>query len=56
VTGERVDVSIYSVGDFDVATIAAKLGGGGHRNAAGFSLTLAEWAGGVVSRSGRRPG
>ena len=43
-TGTRVDVSLYSVGDFDVARIAERLGGGGHRNAAGFSVTLAEWS------------
>ena len=43
VSGERVDVSIYSVGDFDVAAIAAGFGGGGHRNASGFSVTLREW-------------
>ena len=43
VTGDRIDVSIYSIGDFDVATLAAERGGGGHRNAAGFSLTLEDW-------------
>jgi hypothetical protein len=43
VSAQRVDVSIYSVGDFDVAHIAAGFGGGGHRNAAGFSVTLREW-------------
>ncbi len=42
-TGKRVDLSIYSIGDVDVSRIAAKHGGGGHRNASGFSLTLAEW-------------
>lgn len=41
--GARVDVSIYSVGDFDVAKLAASFGGGGHRNAAGFSVSLADW-------------
>jgi oligoribonuclease NrnB/cAMP/cGMP phosphodiesterase (DHH superfamily) len=41
--GNRVDVSLYSIGDFDVAEIAARMGGGGHRNAAGFSLSLREW-------------
>lgn len=41
--GTRVDISLYSVGDFDVASLAARFGGGGHRNAAGFSVTLAEW-------------
>ena len=43
VAGQRVDVSVYSVGDFDVAALAGQFGGGGHRNAAGFSVTLAEW-------------
>ncbi len=42
-TGTRVDVSIYSTGDYDVAAIARQLGGGGHRNASGFSVTLEEW-------------
>ena len=41
--GTRVDVSVYAVGDFDVAKLAAAFGGGGHRSAAGFSVTLAEW-------------
>jgi oligoribonuclease NrnB/cAMP/cGMP phosphodiesterase (DHH superfamily) len=55
-SGERVDVSLYSVGDFDVARLAAGFGGGGHRNAAGFSVTLAEWARSFVSSSAPRPG
>ncbi|MCP3986380.1 MAG: hypothetical protein GY723_18525 [bacterium] len=42
-TGARVDVSVYSTGDFDVAAIAGQFGGGGHRNAAGFSVRLEEW-------------
>lgn len=42
-TERRVDCSVYSIGDFDVAALAASLGGGGHRNAAGFSVTLEEW-------------
>jgi len=42
-TGERVDVSLYSVGDVDVSAIAAAYGGGGHRNAAGFSVSLRVW-------------
>jgi hypothetical protein len=41
--GDRVDVSIYSIGTFDVAKVAAAYGGGGHRNASGFSVTLREW-------------
>ena len=43
VSGARVDVSIYSIGDFDVAALAAARGGGGHRNAAGFSMPLELW-------------
>lgn len=39
----KVDVSVYSVGDFDVASLAMELGGGGHRSAAGFSVSLPEW-------------
>ncbi len=42
-TGTRVDVSIYSVGDYDVAEVAGQFGGGGHRNAAGFSVPLEDW-------------
>jgi oligoribonuclease NrnB/cAMP/cGMP phosphodiesterase (DHH superfamily) len=43
VIGRRVECSLYSLGDFDVARIASALGGGGHRNAAGFSVPLEEW-------------
>lgn len=43
-SGRRVDVSLYSIGDFDVAAIAARYGGGGHRNAAGFTVALDAWA------------
>jgi len=43
VEGRRVDVSLYSIGELDVAELAAGLGGGGHRNAAGFSVDLADW-------------
>jgi len=42
-TGRRVDCSLYSTGDFDVAKIAARYGGGGHRNAAGFHVPLPDW-------------
>lgn len=42
-TGRRVDCSLYSIGDFDVAKIAARYGGGGHRNAAGFHAPLQDW-------------
>ncbi len=42
-SGARVDVSVYSIGDFDVSALAGRFGGGGHRNAAGFSVPLATW-------------
>jgi len=32
--------SLRSVGEFDVSSVARRLGGGGHRNAAGFSVTV----------------
>ncbi|MED5260908.1 MAG: DHHA1 domain-containing protein [Myxococcota bacterium] len=43
VTGDRVNCTLYSIGDFDVASIAVSLGGGGHRNAAGFSVKIEDW-------------
>jgi hypothetical protein len=43
VWADRVDASVYSIGDFDVARLAAGYGGGGHRNAAGFHVPLEEW-------------
>ena len=43
VTADRVDVSLYSIGDLDVAAIADRYGGGGHRNAAGFNVSLQRW-------------
>jgi hypothetical protein len=52
--GARVDVSLYSVGDFDAAQIAERLGGGGHRNAAGFSVPLVEWLERYLSASESR--
>jgi hypothetical protein len=39
----RVDASIYSIGDLDVACVAQRYGGGGHRNAAGFTVPLRVW-------------
>ena len=42
-TGDRVYISLYSIGDFDVSAIAGENGGGGHRNAAGFSVSLNDW-------------
>ena len=43
VSSNRVDVSIYSIGDLDVSKIAQGYGGGGHRNASGFSVPLRLW-------------
>jgi hypothetical protein len=42
-SGDRVDVSLYSIGDVDVSKLAGAFGGGGHRNAAGFSVSLPRW-------------
>jgi oligoribonuclease NrnB/cAMP/cGMP phosphodiesterase (DHH superfamily) len=42
-SGRRVDVSVYSVGEFDVAAIAEHYGGGGHHSAAGFSVPVEDW-------------
>ncbi len=41
--GQRVHASLYSIGDLDVSVIAAAYGGGGHRNAAGFTIALDTW-------------
>ncbi|MGI9591013.1 MAG: hypothetical protein ACR2P8_06565 [Myxococcota bacterium] len=43
VQGQRVDASIYSIGDLDVSKVAERFGGGGHRNASGFSIALDRW-------------
>jgi oligoribonuclease NrnB/cAMP/cGMP phosphodiesterase (DHH superfamily) len=43
VAADRVDVSLYSIGDLDVAAVAGRYGGGGHRNAAGFTVSLRRW-------------
>jgi nanoRNase/pAp phosphatase (c-di-AMP/oligoRNAs hydrolase) len=43
VAGERVDVSLYSIGELDVAKVAEGFGGGGHANASGFTVTLRRW-------------
>jgi phosphoesterase RecJ-like protein len=40
VAPERMKVSLRSLGDIDVHALAASLGGGGHRNASGVSLSL----------------
>ena len=51
--GGRVDASIYSIGEVDVSTLAAGFGGGGHRNASGFSVKLETWIESFVKRSTR---
>lgn len=43
-------VSLRSQGEFDVAAIATRYGGGGHRNAAGFRLPLAAFVGEVLGQ------
>lgn len=48
VAGTQVKFSLRSIGEFDVAKIAESFGGGGHKNAAGFTLNWAsdadQWA------------
>jgi len=42
----RANVSLRSIGDYDVSAIAKAFGGGGHKNAAGFNIdmpTLLGW-------------
>lgn len=51
VFASRVDVSIYSIGDVDVSELARRFGGGGHRNASGFSVTLGQWSERFLSRA-----
>ncbi len=43
VDADRVHATLYSIGDVDVASVANGYGGGGHRNAAGFSMPLERW-------------
>ena len=42
-TGHQVSATLYSIGDEDVSAVATRFGGGGHRNAAGFSVSLRDW-------------
>ncbi len=44
-------VSLRSRGEFDVAAIASRYGGGGHRNAAGFRLPLAIFLGEILGQA-----
>lgn len=43
VEGAEVYATLYSIGDFDVSKVAVGYGGGGHRNAAGFHVSLEGW-------------
>lgn len=43
IQGSTVHATLYSIGDVDVSKVATSLGGGGHRNAAGFSVPLERW-------------
>ena len=39
---KRANCSLRSEGDFDVSAMARQFGGGGHKNAAGFNVSMAE--------------
>lgn len=43
VEGAEVFATLYSIGEVDVSKVAVEFGGGGHRNAAGFHVSLEEW-------------
>jgi hypothetical protein len=43
VEGTEVFATLYSIGDFDVSKYAVELGGGGHKNASGFHVSLERW-------------
>lgn len=43
VEGAEVFGTLYSIGDLDVSKIAVALGGGGHKNASGFRVSLERW-------------
>lgn len=38
--GDTVYCSLRSIGDYDVSVLAQKFGGGGHKNASGFSMPI----------------
>jgi nanoRNase/pAp phosphatase (c-di-AMP/oligoRNAs hydrolase) len=44
---EDVRFGLRSIGDFDVSAIAQKFGGGGHKNAAGFQVSLGKFLAGL---------
>lgn len=48
IDGDRVYASFRSVGDLDVSLLAQKFGGGGHKNAAGFTMRVDEFFAGLA--------
>jgi hypothetical protein len=43
VEGAEVFATIYSIGDLDISKVAVGYGGGGHKNASGFHVSLERW-------------
>ncbi len=43
VEGSEVFCTLYSIGDVDVSKVALEFGGGGHKNASGFRVSLERW-------------
>jgi nanoRNase/pAp phosphatase (c-di-AMP/oligoRNAs hydrolase) len=43
VEGTEVYGTLYSIGDLDVSQVALGYGGGGHKNASGFHVSLERW-------------
>ena len=43
VEGGEVFATIYSIGDLDISKVALEYGGGGHKNASGFHVSLERW-------------
>jgi hypothetical protein len=43
VEGSEVYGTLYSIGDVDVSRVALEYGGGGHKNASGFHVSLERW-------------
>ncbi len=43
VEGAEVFATIYSIGDLDISKVALEYGGGGHKNASGFHVSLESW-------------
>lgn len=43
VEGTEVYGTLYSIGDLDISKVAVEFGGGGHKNASGFHVTLERW-------------